>query len=90
MLMDVLDRPKNVQTTAQLYSFHHAMHDPWAGKIPWRRERLPISTPVFLSGEFHGLRSLVGYSPWGRKESETIEYLTLSFSYKIYKLRKFL
>ena len=30
------------------------------GKIPWRREWLP--TPVFLPGEFHGQRSLVGYS----------------------------
>ena len=34
--------------------------DPWVGKIPWRREWLP--TPVFLPGEFHGQRSLVGYS----------------------------
>ena len=34
--------------------------DPWAGKIPWRRERL--STPVFWLGEFHGL-----YGPWGHK-----------------------
>ena len=32
--------------------------DPWVGKIPWRRERLP--TPVFWPGEIHGL-----YSPWG-------------------------
>ena len=31
----------------------------------WRREWLP--TPVFLPGEFHGQRSLVGYSPWGYK-----------------------
>ena len=30
------------------------------GKMPWRREWLP--TPVFLPGEFHGQRSLVGYS----------------------------
>ena len=30
-------------------------------------------TPVFLPGEFHGLRTLVGYSPWGRKESEMTE-----------------
>ena len=34
---------------------------PWAGKIPWRREKLP--TPVFWPGELHGL-----YSPWGRKD----------------------
>ena len=38
----------------------------WVRKIPWRREWLP--TPVFLPEEFHGQRSLVGYSPWGRKE----------------------
>ena len=39
--------------------------DPWVRKIPWRREWLPI--PVFLPGEFHGQRSLVGYSPRGHK-----------------------
>ena len=31
-------------------------------------------TPVFLPGEFHGQRSLVGYSPWGHKESDTTEH----------------
>ena len=35
----------------------------------WRREWLP--TPVFLPGEFHGLRSLVGYSPDSHKGSDT-------------------
>ena len=35
--------------------------DPWIGKIPWRRAWQP--TPVFLPGEFHGQRSLEGYSP---------------------------
>ena len=29
------------------------------------------TTPVFLPGEFHGQRSLVGYSPWDHKESDT-------------------
>ena len=48
--------------------------DPWGGKIPWRREWLP--TPVFLSGEFCGQRSLAGYSPWGYKESDTTERLS--------------
>ena len=43
---------------------------PWVGKIPWRRERLP--TPVFWPGEFHGP------SPWGRKESDTTEWLSSS------------
>ena len=45
--------------------------DPWVGKIPWRRKWQ--STPVFLPGESHGQRSLAGYSPWGRKESDTTE-----------------
>ena len=39
--------------------------------IPWRRAWQP--TPVFLSGESYGHRSLVGYSPWGHKESDTTE-----------------
>ena len=30
-------------------------------------------TPVFLPGEFHGQKSLVGYSPWDHKESDTTE-----------------
>ena len=41
--------------------------------VPWRRKWQP--TPVLLPGEFHGLRSLVGYSPWNRKESDTTERL---------------
>ena len=47
--------------------------DPWVRKIPWRRKWQP--TPVFLPGESHGRRSLVGFSPWGRKESDTTERL---------------
>ena len=43
--------------------------NPWVRKIPWRRAWQ--STPVFLPGESHGQRSLVGYSPWGHKESDT-------------------
>ena len=43
--------------------------DLWVAKIPWRREWLP--TPVFLPGEFHGQRRLVGLSPWGGKELDT-------------------
>ena len=32
--------------------------------------------PVFLPGKFHGQRSLAGYSPWGRKESDMTERLS--------------
>ena len=48
--------------------------DPWVGKFLWRREWQ--STPVFLPGEFHGQRSLAGYSPWGHEELDTTERLT--------------
>ena len=50
-------------------------NDSWVrflvGKIPWRRECLP--TPEFWPGEFHGL-----YSPWGRQESDTTKWLSLT------------
>ena len=45
--------------------------NPWVGKIPWRRARQ--LTPVFLPGEFPGQRSLVGYSQWSCKESDSSE-----------------
>jgi len=45
--------------------------NPWVGNIHWRRAWQP--TPVFLPGEIYGQRSLVGYSPWGRKESDMTE-----------------
>ena len=44
----------------------------------WRRQWHP--TPVLLPGKFHGQRSLVGCSPWGREESETTERLHFHFS----------
>ena len=56
----------------------------WFGKILWRREWL--LTPVFLPGEFHGHRSLVGYSPWVHKESDMTEPLTLSSDHMMNKV----
>ena len=38
-------------------------------------------TPVFLSGESHGQRNLVAYSPWGRKELDTTERLTYTHTH---------
>ena len=43
-------------------------------KIAWGREWQP--TPGFVPGEFHGQRSLAGYSPWDHKESDMTEWLT--------------
>ena len=42
--------------------------DPWIRKTPWRRKWSP--TPVFLPEKFHGQGNLLGYSPWGHKESD--------------------
>ena len=50
---------------------------PWVGKIHWRKEWLP--TPVFFPGQFHGRWSLVDYSPWSFKESDT-EWITNTHS----------
>ena len=44
---------------------------PWVRTIPWRRKWQP--TPVLLPGKCRGRRSLVGYSPWGHKESDLTE-----------------
>ena len=40
--------------------------------LPWRRKWQP--TPVFLPGESRRQRRLVAYSPWGRKESDTVRH----------------
>ena len=59
-----------------------AMQKPRVGSLGEKdllqQEWLPIL--VYFPGEFHGQRSLAGYSPWGRKESDMTERLTLSFS----------
>ena len=70
-----------------------ALH-PWIRKIPWRRAQQ--SAPVFLPGESYGQRRLAGYSPQGRKESNTTEatYHTclppFAFQYAIMKRTSFL
>ena len=46
-------------------------------KIPWKRKWQPII--VFLPGKSHRQRSLAVYSPWGGKELEVTEQLTLQF-----------
>ena len=56
------------------------------GKIPWKRAWQPTS--VFLPGKLHEQRSLAGYSPWGRKKSDTAERLnthTMSINLSIYQ-----
>ena len=57
--------------------------DPWVGTIHWRRKWQP--TLVLLLWKSHGWRSLAGYSPQGRKESDTTEWLHFHFS--IHKMK---
>ena len=58
-----------------------AMQETWVrflgGGDPLEKERLP--TPVFWPGEFHGL-----YGPWGHKESDTTERLSLHFTVALF------
>ena len=62
----------------QVQSLHF---NPWVRKIPWRREWQPI--PIFLPGESHGQRRLVGYSPWGHQESNTPEATNAHINFHI-------
>ena len=48
--------------------------NPWVGKIPWRKERLPLQHSCLENP--HGQRSLAGYSPRGHKELDTTEWLS--------------
>ena len=61
------------ESTCQLKSCRRHEFYSWVGRISWRRKWQP--TPVFLAGESHGQKNLVGYSPWGRTESDTTEPL---------------
>ena len=57
------------------------MQETWVRSLdwedPWRRKWL--FTPVFLPGDSCGQRSLMGYSPWGHKESDMTEQIILPF-----------
>ena len=55
----VIKNPLSIQETPETW------FDPRVETIPWCRKWQP--TPVFLPGQFHGQRSLEGYSPWGHR-----------------------
>ena len=67
---------------------HRVRHD-WSDLAvvvaDWSRKWQP--TPVILPGKFHGRRSLIGYSPWGCKESDRTERLYFHF-HSAYTLNK--
>ena len=68
-----------------LFTFHHmvaqtvknlpARWETWVQSLGWEDplEKGKLLTPVFWPGEFHGQRSLVGYSPLGHKELDVTE-----------------
>ena len=63
----------------------------FSGRTVWKVQNYQLNlssllrqwhpTPVLLTGKSHGWRSLVGYSPWGRWESDTTERLHFDFSF---------
>ena len=65
-------RGSRLQFVANARDVEDAWFNPWVGKIPWSRKWQPIS--IFLPGIFCGQRSMVGYGPWGHKESNTTEH----------------
>ena len=67
------DFPGGSDSKASAYNVGDPGSVPGSGRFP--REGNGKPTPVFLPGKFHGWRSLVGYCPWGRKESDTTERL---------------
>ena len=73
MHIQSLGFPGDASRKEPAYQRRRHRFNPWAWKIPWRRAWQ--ATPVFLPGESHGQRSLVGYSPWGCKESDMTEQL---------------
>ena len=60
--------------------------NPWISKIPWRRKWQPI--PLFLPEKSHGQSSLTVYSPWGRKELDMTEQLSMHTSGYLHTYRK--
>ena len=83
---------KNAQITAQLHLFHTlakkcsklskpGFNSTWTVNLQMFKLNLDRGTPVFLPGKSDGWKSLVGFSPWGREESDTTERLHFHFSF---------
>ena len=66
------------ESACQCRSHRRRGFDPWVRKIPWKRKWWP--TPVFLPGKSRGQLSLMGYSPWGLKESDMTEWLYIHYT----------
>ena len=63
--------PWGLRSKESICQFRRCEFNPWVEKIPWRKAWQ--HTPVFLPGQFHGQKSLAGYSLTGHKESDVTE-----------------
>ena len=63
-----------------LYSLPEFAHVHWVSDTMILVGTMWQPTPVLLPGKYHGRRGLVGYSPWGRKESDSTKWLHFHFS----------
>ena len=64
--------PKWLSGKESACQYRRCRFDLWVRKMPWRNKWQP--TPVFLPEKSLGERSLLGYSPWGHKESDKTEH----------------
>ena len=78
LIFDICAKKIQWERISSLTNNTEKIENPHVRKLPytvtWRRKQQP--TPVFVPGEFHGQKVLVGYSPWGYKESDMTEQLT--------------
>ena len=77
---------KWLSLVAPIVKIPPAVREAWVQSPGWEdplEKGMALPIPVFLPGEFHGQRSLAGYSPLGGKESDMTEQLSLfTFAYK--------
>ena len=85
-LWDFLSGASGKESACQCRRRKGCWFDAWFGIIPWRSKWQ--TAPVFLPGKFHGKRSLAGYSPWGLKESDTVEQLSSCYDQPRQHIRK--
>ena len=82
-------REKGASLVVQMVKNLPTMQETWIqsldGDYTWRRAQQP--TPIFLPGEFHRQRGLVGYSAWGHKESDTHFFIGKSPDRKAIKVK---
>ena len=64
---------------AQRWRTHLPKQGMWVWFLGWEdplEEEMATCSLVFLPGKFHGQRSMVGYRPWGCRQSDTAEWLS--------------